>query len=73
VVGPSVSVPVPDAPGNWMFLNDAHRYQRGEIPTKAQPFFDESKSFNVFPAVPPSDVMPDYPCDGCPVNGGSAT
>ncbi len=75
-VGPSVSVAVPDAKGNWMFLDGAERYGRGDIPTRKQEkleFFDASSSMNAFAAVPETDAMPDYPCDDCPVNGGSTT
>jgi hypothetical protein len=75
-VGPSVSVAVADAKGNWMFLDDAKRYGRGDIPTKKQQeleFFDPSGAMNAFTTVPETDVMPAYPCDDCPVNGGAAT
>jgi hypothetical protein len=75
-VGPSVSVAVADAKGNWMFLDGAKRYGRGDIPTRKQEkleFFDPSTAMNAFAAVPEADAMPAYPCDDCPVNGGSAT
>ena len=72
-VGPSVSVATADAKGNWMFVDDAKRYGRGDIPKKPVEFFDPSNSINAFPSVPAEDQMPAYPCDDCPVNGGTAT
>ena len=70
-VGPSVSVAVADAKGNWMFLDEAKRYGRGDIPAKAKKFFDPATSMNAFAAVPAADQMPAYPCDDCPVAGGT--
>jgi hypothetical protein len=72
-VGPSVSVATADAKGNWMFVDDAKRYGRGDIPKKPVEFFDPSNSINAFPSVPAEDQMPAYPCDDCPVNGGTVT
>jgi hypothetical protein len=74
-VGPSVSVAVADAEGNWMFLDEAKRYGRGDIPTKKKTkleFFEPTTSMNAFAAVPEADAMPAYPCDDCPVNTGAA-
>jgi len=69
-VGPSVSVTAPDAKGNWMFLNGAKRYLSGDIP-KTSAFFTDPTAINVIPVASPADSYPAYPCDGCPVNGGT--
>jgi hypothetical protein len=64
-VGPSVAVNLPDSKGVWQFLNGGKRYLRGQLPSSGA-FFDKSKSINVLATLPPADVPPDYPCDGCP-------
>ena len=71
-VGPSVAVNAPDAKGVYQYMDGGKRYLRGEIPSKAA-FFDKSGAINVVTNVPPNDVQPDYPCDGCPSSGGAAS
>jgi hypothetical protein len=71
-VGPSVAVNLPDAKGVYQYLDGGKRYLRGGIPKTAK-FFDKSSSINVVTQVPPNDVQPDYPCDGCPSSGGTAS
>jgi hypothetical protein len=71
-VGPSVAVNVPDSKGVYQYMNDGKRFLRGQIPSKAA-FFENAGSINVVTDVPPNDVQPDYPCDGCPSNGGAAS
>ena len=69
-VGPSVAVNLPDSKGVYQYLDGGKRYLRGQIP-KTAAFFDKSKSINVITQVPPNDVQPDYPCDGCPSSTGT--
>jgi hypothetical protein len=71
-VGPSVAVNVPDSKGVYQYMDGGKRYLRGQLPSKAT-FFDTSGSINVVTDVPPNDVQPDYPCDGCPSSGGTAS
>jgi hypothetical protein len=71
-VGPSVAVNLPDSKGVYQYLDGGKRYLRGQIPKTAK-FFDKSSSINVITQVPPNDVQPDYPCDGCPSSGGTAS
>jgi hypothetical protein len=71
-VGPSVAVNLPDSKGVYQYLDGGKRYLRGGIPKTAK-FFDKSSSLNVVTQVPPNDVQPDYPCDGCPSSGGPAS
>lgn len=55
--------------GKHMYLNEAQRYVSGSWPSEEPPFFDESQSIASFDGVPPQDVVPDYPCEGCPSQG----
>jgi hypothetical protein len=71
-VGPSVAVNVPDSKGVYQYMNDGKRFLRGQIPSKAA-FFENEGSINVVTDVPPNDVQPDYPCDGCPSSGGATS
>jgi hypothetical protein len=70
-VGPSTAATFPDAKGVYQFLNGAERYRAGDIPKSLAGFFDPDASEFVIPTTPPTDVQPDYPCDGCPSSGGS--
>ena len=71
-VGPSVAVNLPDAAGVWQYIDGGKRYIRGQLPSKV-PFFDKTQAINVVTTVPPADVPPDYPCDGCPSSGGTTS
>ena len=71
-VGPSVAVNLPDSAGVYQYMNGGKRYIRGQIPSNVK-FFDKSNSINVVTTVPPADVQPDYPCDGCPSSGGTTS
>ena len=65
--------------GVTQYLDGGQRYVYGHFPKfkkKEQPaFFDPSVSSTVYEldAIPSQDVMPQYPCDGCPSSGGSAS
>jgi hypothetical protein len=72
-VGPSVAVNLPDSAGVWQYMDGGKRYIRGQIPSKKVTFFDKSNAINVITTVPPADVQPDYPCDGCPSSGGTTS
>lgn len=57
-------------PGKYLYLQGGKRYVGGTF-TKAEPkFFDESASIAQLDAVPASEQVPTYPCDGCPSSGG---
>jgi hypothetical protein len=71
-VGPSVAVNLADSAGVYQYLDDGKRYIKGQIPSNVK-FFDKSNSINVITTVPPKDVQPDYPCDGCPSSGGATS
>ena len=71
-VGPSVAVNLADSAGVYQYLDGGKRYIKGQIPSNVK-FFDKSNSINVITTVPPKDVQPDYPCDGCPSSGGAAS
>ena len=71
-VGPSVAVNLPDSAGVYQYMDGGKRYIRGQIPSKVK-FFDKSNAINVITTVPPADVQPDYPCDGCPSSGGTTS
>ncbi len=71
-VGPSVAVNLADSAGVYQYLDGGKRYIKGQIPSNVK-FFDTSNSINVITTVPPKDVQPDYPCDGCPSSGGTAS
>ena len=55
-----------DGTGRFMYIDGARRYHAGQW-TKGEPrLFDPSKSISQFNELPASDVLPDYPCKGCP-------
>jgi hypothetical protein len=62
--------------GVTQYLDGGKRYVYGKFPTFAkgkQPrFFDSSVSIYQLDAVPPKDVLPVYPCENCPINGGGS-
>jgi hypothetical protein len=71
-VGPSVAVNLADSAGVYQHLDGGKRYIKGQIPSNVK-FFDRSNSINVITTVPPKDVQPDYPCEGCPSSGANAS
>ena len=61
--------------GVYMYLDGAKRYAPGSFPKNKKGFFDKSLTTTVFgftdrPASEP--VLPDYPCTGCPSQGGTS-
>jgi hypothetical protein len=52
--------------GTYLYLNGARRYQSGEWPKGLPKFFDPASSTAAVDPLPPADVPPDDPCDGCP-------
>ena len=55
-----------DGTGRFMYIDGAKRYHAGQW-TKGEPkLFDPNNSFSQFDELPASDVVPDYPCRGCP-------
>jgi hypothetical protein len=64
----------PDGQGVYQFLNGGKRYRKGQLPSNvADQFFDKSKGTFALDTTPPSDLSPDYPCDGCPSSSGSTS
>ncbi len=55
-----------DGTGRFMYIDGAKRYHAGQW-TKGEPkLFDPTNSISQFNGLPSSDVVPDYPCKGCP-------
>jgi hypothetical protein len=56
--------------GRFAYVDGAKRYAvgvKGADWKKGEPkLFDESNSISQFDSLPASDVVPDYPCTGCP-------
>ena len=52
--------------GTYLYVNGAKRYESGSWPKTTPKFFDAASSTAALDPLPPADVPPDYPCDGCP-------
>jgi hypothetical protein len=52
--------------GTYLYVNGAKRYESGSWPKTTPKFFDAASSTPALDPLPPADVPPDYPCDGCP-------
>ena len=57
--------------GKVMWLDGGKRYLPGEYPKGEQPLFDPSQAIAFLPADADTGIVPEYPCDGCPSQGGS--
>ena len=58
-----------DGTGRFMYIDGAKRYATGSGREwkKGEPkLFDPSNSISEFDVLPASDVVPDFPCKGCP-------
>jgi hypothetical protein len=52
--------------GRFRYIDDAKRYYAGQWKKGEPKLFDKSNSIAQFDSLPQSDVVPDYPCEGCP-------
>ncbi len=52
--------------GTYLYVDGARRYESGTWPKKLPRFFDPAASTAALDPLPAADVLPDYPCDGCP-------
>ena len=55
-----------DGTGKFMYIDGAKRYYAGQWKKGEPKLFDESNSISQFDTLPESDVVPTYPCTGCP-------
>jgi hypothetical protein len=55
-----------DGTGRFRYIDNAKRYYAGQWKKGEPKLFDESNSIAQFESPPASDVVPDYPCEGCP-------
>ena len=49
-----------------MYIDGAKRYYAGQWKKGEPKLFDESNAISQFDTLPESDVVPTYPCTGCP-------
>jgi hypothetical protein len=52
--------------GRFRYIENAKRYYAGQWKKGEPKLFDKSNSIAEFPELPESDVVPEYPCEGCP-------
>jgi hypothetical protein len=55
-----------DGTGKFMYIDGAKRYYAGQWKKGEPKLFDKSNSISQFDTLPESDVVPTYPCKGCP-------
>ena len=55
-----------DGTGKFMYIDGAKRYYAGQWKKGEPKLFDESNAISQFDTLPESDVVPTYPCTGCP-------
>jgi hypothetical protein len=67
-------VNLPPAEGVYQFIDGAKRYRKGQLPANVTgSLFESTDSIFALDTTPPSDLAPDYPCEGCPSSGGAAS
>ena len=52
--------------GRYRYIDDAKRYYAGQWKKGEPELFDKGNSIAQFESLPSSDVVPTYPCKGCP-------
>jgi hypothetical protein len=68
-VGPG-KITFTNGTGRYMYPNGAKRYHAGQWPKGEPDLFNPNTSIAQFDTLPQSDVVPTYPCKGCPSQSG---